>query len=147
MIADGVETNRVCMGDRVLIVHAVNLGCLEQAVSIDLACSQRSSGIGGEIWVAGASCKNDDIALFEMMHRTTTNVGLADLVHLNSAHNAARAVLMLKGVLKREGVHHRGEHAHIVCLSAIHALGGTSEATEDVTATDNNTDLDAVFMN
>ena len=70
MIADGVETNRVCKQTDLIVHHAVNLGCLEQAVSIDLACAQRSSGIGGEIWAAGAAA-NYDIALFKMMHRTT----------------------------------------------------------------------------
>jgi hypothetical protein len=51
-----------------------------------------------------------------------------------------------EGVLQGHTVYHGCKHAHIVSLNAIHTLGGSFYATEDVTATDNNRDLNSFFM-
>ena len=42
--------------------------------------------------------------------------------------------MALEGILQGQRVHHRGQHADVVGLRAIHALGRTGQAAEDVAA-------------
>jgi hypothetical protein len=65
-------------------------------------------------------------------------------VHLDGAHDAAVHFVALEAVLEREGVDDGGQHAHVVCLRAVHAARRTGEAAEDVAAADDDGDLDAV---
>ena len=51
----------------------------------------------------------------------------------------------LERLLQRERVHDRGEHADVVGLGAVHALGRSGQAAEDVAAADDDGDLDAVL--
>ena len=78
-----------------------------------------------------------------MANRATADIGLGNLAHGDGAHDAAVHTGMLKRVLKREGVHYGGEHAHRVALGSIHATGRNLDAAEDVAAADNDRDLDA----
>ena len=61
-------------------------------------------------------------------------------------HDPRRHAGLLAGVLERQGVHDRGEHAHVVAGGALHAPGGGREAAEDVAAADDDGDLDAVGL-
>ena len=51
--------------------------------------------------------------------------------------------MLLEGVLQRQRVHDGGEHADVVGLRAVHALGRGGDAAEDVAAADDDGDLDA----
>ena len=51
----------------------------------------------------------------------------------------------LQPILQRQRVHDGGQHAHVVGGGAIHAHGGTGEATEDIAAADHDTDLGTGF--
>ena len=146
MIADAVESNGILVLDGVHIIHAVDLGGLKQTVRADLAGAQSGRSIGGEIGVTRTGGEDDDVALLKAAHRATADVGFADLVHLDTAHDAAGAVDALDGVLQGESVHDRGEHAHVVGLGALHTLGGTCDTTEDVAAADDDGDLNALVM-
>ena len=73
------------------------------------------------------------------------DVGLADLVHLDGAHDAAIHAVALEAVLEREGVDHRREHAHVVALRAVHAGCRALDAAEDVAAAHDDGHLDAVL--
>ncbi len=65
-------------------------------------------------------------------------------MHLDGAHDAAHLSLTLEGVLQGECVHHRGKHADVVGLGAVHALGRAGKAAEDVAAAHGDGDLDAL---
>ena len=67
-------------------------------------------------------------------------------MHLDGAHNAAVHAVLLEAVLQRERVDDRREHAHVVALRAVHALGCTLDATIDVAATNDHGDLDTVIV-
>ena len=70
--------------------------------------------VGGEKRIAGAGREDDDAALFEVAHRATANVVLADLVDADRALHARHAAQALDGVLHGERVHDRGQHAHVI---------------------------------
>ena len=52
--------------------------------------------------------------------------------------------MAFEGVLQRQGVHDRGQHADVVGLRAVHALGGAGHAAEDVAAAHDDGQLHAV---
>ena len=76
-----------------------------------------------------------------MVDGATANIGLADLVHLDSAHHAAGNIVVLEGILQGERVHNGREHAHIIGLSTLHATGSACHAAENIAAADNDADL------
>ena len=79
-----------------------------------------------------------------MADGAATDVGLGDLAHLDSAHDARLDVVTLEGILQRKRVHAGGEHADVVRLSAVHALGRPRHTAEDVAAAHRDGQLDAV---
>jgi hypothetical protein len=66
---------------------------------------------------------------------------LADLVHLDGGLHAGRHAELLQRVLHGQSVHHRGQHAHIIGLGAVHALGSAGHTAEDVAAADDEADF------
>ena len=50
---------------------------------------------------------------------------------------------LFEGVLQREGVDDRGQHAHVVGLRPVHADGAGGDAAEDVAAADDDGQLHA----
>jgi hypothetical protein len=69
--------------------------------------------------------------------------GSAILAHLDGGLHARRDAALLQGVLQGQGVHHRGEHAHVVGGGAVHPRGGAAQAAEDVAAADHEGELHA----
>ena len=53
---------------------------------------------------------------------------------------------MLQRILQGERVDHRRQHAHVVGLRAVHALGGGGLAAQDVAPTDDNRNLSSKIM-
>ncbi len=49
----------------------------------------------------------------------------------------------LQGGIESEGVYDSGKHAHLVALDAVEAFGGSRKAAEDISAADNDADLDS----
>src|SRR4029453_17327339 len=78
--------------------------------------------------------EHDDPTLLEMPDRAERDVGLRDLRHVNRRLDPRRYVDLLERVLQREGVHHGGEHAHVVRARAIDPRG--LAPAEDVAAAD-----------
>ena len=127
------------------VVDAVDLGRLHDALGADLERAQRGGGVGGEVRVAGAGREDDDAALLEVPDRAAADVGLGDRLHLDRAHDAGEDAVALERLLQRERVHDRREHADVVGLRAVHALGRGGDAPEDVAAADDDRDLDAAL--
>jgi hypothetical protein len=62
------------------------------------------------------------------------------------AHHPHPRVGFFQGVLHRQRVDHRGEHAHMVAGDAIHPAGRESRASEDVAAADHQPDFRAGLL-
>ena len=90
--------------------------------------------------------RDDDIALLKASHSAATDIRLANLVHLDTTHNAAGAIDPLDGILQGESIHNRGKHAHVIGLGALHTLGRAGDTAEDVAASDNDRDLDPLVV-
>ncbi len=66
-------------------------------------------------------------------------------MHLDRRLHARENAVALKAVLQRQRVHDRCQHADVVGLRAVHALGATRQAAEDVAAAHNDGELHAVM--
>ena len=115
----------------------------EQDLGADLDGPQGGRGVGREVRVAGAGDEQRDAALLEVADGATPDVRLGDFVHRDRAHHPHRHADVLEGILEGEAVHHRGEHPDVVAGRAVHAGRGRGEPAEDVSATDDDPDLDA----
>lgn len=137
MIGNLVKADGIGALDGILVVDAVNLGGLNQNLSTDLAGTKSRGGVGRKVRIARTGGKNNDVALGKVVDGATANIGLADLVHLDSAHHAAGNIVVLEGILQSERIHNGCQHAHVIGLSALHATGSAGHAAENVAAADN----------
>jgi hypothetical protein len=62
-------------------------------------------------------------------------------VHLNRTHHTAKDASFFDGILEGYGVVDGGEHAHVVGCDAVHVDGLLGHSTEEVTASDYDSDL------
>ena len=82
-----------------------------------------------------------DAPLFQVAHRAAADVFLAHFVDADRRHHARVHAERLDGVLHRERVHDRREHAHVIAGDAVHAGARQPGAAEDVAAADHDRDL------
>jgi len=131
----------------VSVVDALDLGRLEQGLGLNLHRPQRCRGIRREVRVPRASRENHHRAFFQMPYRPSPNVRLGHLTNLDGAHHSDGDPSLLEGVLERQGVDDRGEHAHVVALRAVHACASTLEAAKDVPTPNDDADLHSAALN
>ena len=115
---------------------------LKKSVALHLGGAQAQPGIGGEIGAAGAGGENHHPALRQVTFGAAADDGLADLVHLDRRLDAGFDAKLFQRILHRQRVHDRRQHAHIVGLRAVHALGGARHAAEDIAAADDQADFE-----
>src|SRR5690606_40926384 len=77
VVVQFLEAHRVGVLLRVLVVHAVDLGGLQQQVGVDLDRAQGGGRVGGEERVAGAGGEDRDAALLQVAHGAAADVVLA----------------------------------------------------------------------
>ena len=101
--------------------------------------------VGGEIRHAGAGAKNYDAALLQMTNGLEWNVRLGYLPHSDGSLHTRGLPFLFQEILQRETIHHSSQHAHIVAAGAIDTSLLKFRATEEVAATDNDGDLNALL--
>src|SRR5690606_26209076 len=109
----------------------------------DLHRSQGRRRVRREVGVARARREHHHVAAIQVADGAPADVRLRDLADLQGGHHPGAHPAALEGVLEREGVDDRGEHAHVVALGPVHALAGSLEPAEDVATPHDQADLDA----
>jgi hypothetical protein len=71
---------------------------------------------------------------------------LGHRAHFDGGYDARQHAGLFEGVLQRQAVDHRRQHAHVVGGGAVHAPGARHEAAEDVAAPDDDGRLDAELL-
>ena len=79
-----------------------------------------------------------------MTNRSQRKVRLSHLSHRDRRLHASRNTRLIDEVLKRQGVHHRAEHAHVVSARTLKTLARQLRAAEEVTAADDDRNLHAL---
>ena len=82
-----------------------------------------------------------------MADRAAADERLSDGPHLDGGREPRGDADVLQGVLERQGIDDRREHAHVVGGGAVHALGAGRKAPEEVAAADDDARLDAELLN
>ena len=129
---------------RILVEDPIHTGSFEDHIRLDFDGAKRRGGVGREIGIAGSGAEDDHAAFFQVAYGAAADEGLGDLLHADGGEQAGLHAFALEGVLQGHGIDDRGEHAHVVGLNAVHALGGAFHAAEDVSTADHDGDFDAV---
>ncbi|MNE42361.1 hypothetical protein D3C80_1364820 [compost metagenome] len=129
--------------ERVSGVDAIDLGCLEHDIGIDFDCTQAGCRIRRKERVAGTGRENHHVLGVQVTHGLATIVVIGHANHGNSGHHDGRDVGALKGVAHGQGVHHSGQHAHVVAGDPVHASLAQRFTAEQVATTDNQANLNA----
>ncbi len=144
VIGDGGKFDCICVLGGILVINAVHLGGLDDGVALQLHAAQGGRGVSGEIGVACACGADDHAALFHVPEGTAADKGLAYLLHGDGRKDAGGIAELFQLVLHCQGIHHRGQHAHIVSRGSFHAPCRTGKPPENVAAAYNKSHLDAV---
>ena len=75
------------------------------------------------------------------------NIRLGQLVHEHGAHHPALHAAFFNGVLQRNGVDDRGQHAHAVGAHTVHLPGLLLHAAKEVAPAHHDADFDAKCVN
>ena len=78
-----------------------------------------------------------------MANGLAANIGFGDLLHADRRLHARVDARALEPLLQGERVHDGCEHADVIGLRTVHALGSASEPAEDVAASHRDGELDA----
>ncbi len=137
------SSSAVGVGSRIAGVDAVGAVLAHQdGAGIDLDRPQRRRGVGGEERIAGTSREDHHPTLLEVADGAAADVRLGDLRHVDRGLDTGRLTGSLEGLLQGQRVDHRGEHAHVVGLGAVHASALAGHPTPDVPAPDHDRDVD-----
>ena len=110
---------------------------------MDLRRPQRGARVRGEERVARARAEDDHASFLQVSDGAAPDVRLGHLRHAERGHHPRRHAVGLHGGLKRDGVHDRGEHAHVVRGRAIKPFTLVRGAAEEVPAADDDRHLHA----
>ena len=122
-------------------VDAVDLRALQQGLGVDLEGALGRARVGGEVRHAEPGGEDDDAALLEVTDGAQRHERLGDLRHRDRRLHPRGHVDLLQGILQRQRVHDRGEHAHVVGAVAVDAR--RLPAAPDVAAAHDDRGLDA----
>src|SRR5690606_11153600 len=142
IIGQAFELLGVGILERIGRVYTIDLGGLEHHVRIDFNGPQAGGRVGGAKGAAGTGGKDHHFAALEVAHGLATVVVVGDADHGDGRHDQGGDVGAFQGITHGQGVHHGGQHAHVVTGDAIHAGGGQRRATEQVATADHQADLD-----
>ena len=78
-----------------------------------------------------------------MADRPAPDIAFGELPHFDRRLDAGRSALFFEGVLKRQGIQHRRQHAHIVGGGAFHTAVRGVDPTKNVPAADHDGHLHA----
>ena len=76
-----------------------------------------------------------------MADSTVADIRLRNLLHRDRRLHPHGHRQLLQCIRKGEGVHHRGQHAHMICARTIHFAAGT--AAPKIAAADDQSDFNA----
>jgi len=145
-IAQTVEAPgvRVLLG--IVGVDAIDLGALDDHVRVDFHAAQRGRRVGREVGVARTASDDHDAPLFHVANGPQPDIRLGHLVHHDRGLDARRHADALQGVLQRQAVHHRGDHAHVVGGGLLHAVLDAGIAAPQVARAAHQRHLDAQIV-
>jgi hypothetical protein len=146
-LGDGlVEADpRIPLGSRIARrvggVDAVDLGRLEHHLGTDLGSAQRGGRVRGEERISRPAGEDHRLALFEILQRLGAHVRLDDLLDRDRRHHPGIEAGMLHRIGKRQRIHHRRQHAHVVGRGPVHPHRSAGDAAEDVAPADDDRKL------
>lgn len=94
-------------------------------------CPQGSSGVGGEVGIAGTGGQNDDPAFFHMTDGAPPDIGLGHFVHFDGGHDPSRYAGAFGCLLQRQRIEDRCHHAHVIGGGTVHTLDAGGDAAPD----------------
>ena len=146
IIAQCGETLGVLVLTRIGGINAVHAVLAHQhLIAMDFQRTLNGHSVSGEIRHTGTSAENHDTALLQMTNGLERNVRLGDLTHGDGGLHARGLSLLLQEVLQSEAIHHRAQHAHIIAAGAVDSSLLKFRAAEEVAASDDDGDLNALL--
>jgi hypothetical protein len=109
---------------RVAVVDAVDIGGLEHHLGLNFSRAQGRRAVCCEEGVARAAAENDHLPRRHGLKGLPLIDAPGHLRHHAGRLHQRGLAQLLEGVLQRQGVHHGGQHAHLIRAPAVHGPAG-----------------------
>ena len=129
----------------IAVVNPIHLGGFDQHIGIDFHRAQGSGSIGGKIGVAGAAAKDDHPPFFEMADGAPANIGFGNGLHVDGSLDAGDHPHAFQGIHQGQGIHHGGQHAHVIGGGPVHAQFQADPPAPQVAGANHNGHIHAHF--
>ena len=129
--------------ERVGGVHTIYLGRLEHHVGINFNGAQTGGRVRGKERITRTGGKDHHFAHVQVAHGLAAIIVIGHTDHGDGRHHQCRDIRTLQRITHGQGIHHGGEHTHVVARNPIHTSSAQRSTTEQVTATDHQADLHA----
>ena len=96
-------------------VDAVDFGCFEEDLAVELCGSERGAGVCGEEGVACSCGEDDDAAFFEVADGAASDEGFCNGPDVECGHDSGVDSDGVEFFFEGDCVHDGAEHAHVVC--------------------------------
>src|SRR5262249_20895457 len=114
IVAYPTDHRSIFIVDRISIVHAFHLRSLSENLCLNFHGAQGSRSVSGKIGVTCSSDEYNHSSFLEVPDGSPSNVRLRNLPNLEGTHETGRHPYFLESILKRDAVHHRSQHPHVV---------------------------------
>ena len=127
--------------DRIFVVYTIDLGGFQHHVGFDFDPAQTGRRIGSKEGVASTGREDHHFACTQLADGFGPDVGVTDPLQGDGRHQTGIHISTMQGITHGQTVHHGCQHTHVVAHHAVHARFGKTGTTEQVAATDDQTDL------
>src|SRR5262245_35295803 len=138
---EAVESSRVRVFVGIAIVNPVNLGCFEDYIGADFACSQSRRGVGRKVWISSPGCEDDDATQLEMANGAPEDERLGHIPHVDSSLHTRFDPHVVECAAQRKRVDYCGQHSHVIGGRTVHSPVRGRNTAPDVTTADHNRHL------
>src|SRR5690606_21921266 len=115
----------------------------EDNVRINFNAAETGSRAGGKERISGTGGKDYNFTGPQKTNCATAVIMFNDAAHGNSGHHTGGNIGAFQRITHGEGVHDRSQHTHMVASDPVQTSSVQCGATKQVTASDNQTDLNA----
>jgi len=128
---------------RIRSIYPIDIGSLENGVTLHLSSPQNGRRVGGEIRISGATGKHDDPVIFQVTERPLPLISFAHLRHCERGHSAGAHAGALDRGLQDQRIHDCRQHTHGVRRRPRQAVLRDFCAAQNIAAADHDPERDA----
>ena len=141
-----IEADVMLKGTRVDGIYTIHTCTLQHHVCLYFNTTQRRTGISSKVRATSTSREDTNITLLHSLNSLPLGIELTDWFHTDSRKHFVLYAQSSKRTTQGKRVDDRSTHTHLVTFDTVETLLASTQSTEDITTTNDDTYLNSHFM-